>query len=76
MFFFRTGRPRRIFKVCLHLTTLITITVTLTGGIFDLFDGHCDGKNRVASILPVNVYNDGDGLAWCERTFTPYFLHW
>ena len=33
----------------------ITVTVTLTGSTFDLFDGHCDGKNRLHTDFAVNV---------------------
>ena len=38
--------------------------VTLKGGTFDLFDGHCDGQHRLRTDLRVNVtvlfYVDGD----------------
>ena len=33
----------------------VTVTITLTGGTFDLFDGHCEGRMGCIPILPINV---------------------
>ena len=47
-----------------------SVTVTLTGGIFDLFNGHCNGQNGLHTNFArqCNIcYADGDGVTWCER---------
>ena len=49
-----------------------TVTVTLTSGTLDLFDGHCDGENSLHSHFgrQRNIcYDDGDRIAWRERAF-------
>ena len=48
----------------------VTVTVTLTGGTFDLFDGHCDRQNGLHThfACQCNICY-GDGIAWCARAF-------
>ena len=52
-----------------------SVTVTLTGGIFDLFDGHCNGQNGLHSNFAIqrNICY-GDGVAWCERALRNLFF--
>ena len=47
----------------------ITVTVTLTEGSFEVFDGHCDEQNELHTHFACqrNVCN-GDGVARCEQT--------
>ena len=49
----------------------VTTTVTLIGGTFDLFDGHCDGQNGLHTHFPYKryvCYSDSDGIVQCEQT--------
>ena len=46
--------------------TVIVIIVTLTGGTFDLFHGHCKGQNGLHTHFacqPYICYSDGDRVA-------------
>ena len=43
----------------------MTVTLTFMGGAFDLFDGHCDGQNR----LHTHLSRQHNVVAWRERTF-------
>ena len=52
------------------LNDTVAVTITLTGGTFDLFDRICHGQNGFHTYFARqrNVcYGDGDGVAWCER---------
>ena len=43
----------------------VAVTLTFTGGTFDLFHRHCDEQNGLHThfACPCN------GIAWCERAF-------
>ena len=45
----------------------VTITVALTGGTFDLYDGNCDGQNGLHTHFSHQRYGHGDGVAWREQ---------
>ena len=47
------NRKTQMTKGLFTPTDSISATIILTGGTFDLFDGHCDGQN--AHFLPINV---------------------
>ena len=49
------------------LNNSITINVTLRGGTFDLFNGHCGGKNGLHNHF-ARHRNVCDGVAWREQT--------
>ena len=49
------------------LSDSITVAATLTGGTFDLFDGHCDGQKGLHT-HSARERNVCDGVAWCEQT--------
>ena len=51
----------------------VIVSVTLTGGAFDLFHGHCNDRIGCMPILAVNVTfvcndGDGDGVTRCGWT--------
>ena len=49
-----------------------TVTVTLTGGTFDLFERHCDGQNRLHTHFAHHsniCYGDGGAVAWRKWAF-------
>ena len=51
----------------------ITITITLMGSSFDLFDRHCNRHNglHIHFSHQRNVcYGDCDGVAWCQQAWT------
>ena len=49
----------------------VTVTVTLIGGPFDLFDGHCDRQNGLHVHFPINVrFCDGGRLVWMSLNAT------
>ena len=48
----------------------VTVTVTLTGGTFDLFNRQCDGKNGLHSDF-AHQRNVFDGVVRCEQTLIP-----
>ena len=45
----------------------VTVTVALTGGTFDVFDGNCHRQNGLHTHF--SRYSDGDGVARCEQVF-------
>ena len=45
----------------------VTVTVTFTGGTFDLFDGQCDRQNGLQPIF-ARQRNIFDGVVRCEQT--------
>ena len=58
----------RFIKGSLTPSDSVIVIVTLTGGTFDLFDGHCDGQNGLHTHF-THHYGDGDGIDWCEQSF-------
>ena len=63
-------------KGLLILIDSVTVTATLTGGNFDLYEGTVKVRYGLYTHLTrqCNIYNgDGDGVARCEKTFTKIY---